>query len=133
MTTKKFTPPKSLATCADTLYKLREERLALQKQVDALAEQESILREHLINNLPKSSATGISGKLATAKVETKSVVQVADWDALYAYIIKNAKKGGFALLQRRVSDSAVREIWEEKKEVPGCKAFNVPVVSVTKR
>jgi len=131
--TKKFTPPKSLATCADMLYSIREERYALNKQVDALAEKEAALREHLINNLPKSEATGIAGKIARATVENKSVVQVQDWDKLYSYIIKNAKKGAFALMQRRVSESAVREIWEAKKEVPGCAAMNVPVVSVVKR
>jgi hypothetical protein len=130
---KEFKPPKSLATCADMLYKLREERYALNKQVDALQEKETALREYLINNLPKSSATGISGKLATVKVELKRIVQVEDWDKLQKYIIKNASKGSFALLQRRVNATAVEEIWADKKTVPGCVPFSVPVVSVTKR
>ena len=129
----KFTPPKSLAACADLLYKTRNERLELSKKVDELQAKETALREHLINNLPKSEATGVAGKLARASIEMKSVVRVADWDKLYAYIIKNAKKGSFALMQRRVSEPAVREIWESNKEVPGCEAMNIPVVSLTKR
>lgn len=133
MSKKEFTPPKSLATCADLLFQTRVERLELSKQVEELAKKEATLREHLINNLPKSDATGISGKFATARIEMKSVVQVTDWDAVYQFVIKNAKKGGFALLQRRISDSAVREIWEAHKEVPGCAAMNIPVVSLTKR
>ncbi len=130
---KKFTPPRSLAVCADMLYKTREERLALQKQVDALQEKETALREHLINNLPKSQSTGISGKLATARIELKTVVQVTDWDKLYAHIVKNAKKGAFALMQRRVSNSAVDEMWTQGKEVPGVEPYTMPVVSITKR
>lgn len=130
---KKFTPPKSLASCADMLYKIREERYALNKQVTALEEKEAVLREHLINNLPKSDATGIAGKVARATVESKSIVQVSDWDKLQAYILKNAKKGAFALMQRRISEGAVREIWDSGKEVPGCTSFKVPVVSVVKR
>lgn len=131
--TKEFKPPKSLAVCADLLYTTREERLTLQKEVDVLVAKESALREHLINNLPKSDASGIAGKLARASVELKTTIKVADWDKLYAYVIKNAKKGSFALLQRRVSDGAVREIWEQGKEVPGCEPYKVPVISITKR
>lgn len=132
-TKKKFALPKSLAACADLMYSLREKRYAMQKEVDEVAAQESALREHLINNLPKSSATGISGKLANARIELKQTIQVEDWDKLTKYIIKNASKGAFALMQRRVSESAVREIWESRKQVPGVKPFDVPVVSLTKR
>lgn len=125
--------PKSLATCADMLYETREARLKLKSEVDTLSELETALREHIINNLPKSQATGIAGKVARATIEQKSVVQVADWDAFYDYIVKNRKKGSFALMQRRVSESAVREIWDAGKAVPGCKAFTVKTVSVVKR
>lgn len=128
-----FKIPKSLATCADMLYTIRETRYKLNKEVDALAEQEAALREHIINNLPKSQATGIAGKLARATIEKKQIIKVDDWDKLQAYIVKNAKKGGFALLQRRVSESAVREIWDGGKTVPGTSAMDISVVSVTKR
>jgi hypothetical protein len=130
---KEFKPPKSLAACADLLYKTREERYAIQRTAKALEEREAALRDHLINNLPKSSATGISGKLATAKVELKRIVQVENFDKTLAYCIKNAKKGAFAILQRRINPSAVEEIWAAGKKVPGCEPFSVPVVSVTKR
>lgn len=125
--------PKSLATCADRLYKIRADRLKLQKSVTALEEQESALREHIINNLPKSQATGIAGKVARATIDSKSVPQVEDWDRLYDYISKNRKKGAFALLQRRLSDAAVRELWDADKVVPGVKSFTVKTVSVVKR
>jgi ribosomal protein S6 len=132
-TVKKFTPPKSLAVCADMLYTIREERYALNAEVEALAAKEGILREHLINNLPKSSATGISGKVANAKIERKQIVIVESFDKTLAYCIKNQSKGAFALLQRRINESAVKEIWALKKAVPGLKAGSVPVVSLTKR
>ena len=130
---KAFKPPKSLATCADLLYTTREERYAAQKVVEALAAKEAILREHLINNLPKSDASGIAGKLARASIELKSTVKVNDWGKLYKYIAKNINQGSFALLQRRVGESAVREIWGQGKKVPGCEPYKVPVVSITKR
>jgi hypothetical protein len=133
MKAKAFKPPASLAACADLLYKTREQRYVLQRQATALEEQEGILREHLINNLPKSQASGISGKIANAKIETKQIVQVPDWLKLEKYIVRNANKGSFALLQRRVNASAVEELWAAGKKVPGCEPFKVKVVSVTKR
>lgn len=129
----KFKIPASLAVCADLLYKTREERYKLQKQATALEEQEGLLREHIIATLPKSKSTGISGKVATAKIELKTIVTVDNWDKLYAYIFKHKKEGAFALLQKRVSSTAVEEIWAAKKAVPGCKAMQVKVVSLTKR
>lgn len=128
-----FKPPKSLAACVDLLYKIRQERLAKDKEAAALKEKETALSEHLINNLPKSEASGIAGKVARVSIETKQIVTVTDWDKLYDYVVKNKKKGAFALLQRRVSDSAVKEIWQAGKPVPGCSPFNVPVISLTKR
>ena len=65
MATKKtYKFPKKIGTCADKLYKLRQDRLAQQKIVDALQEEESALKTHIINTLPKSEASGVSGKLA---------------------------------------------------------------------
>jgi hypothetical protein len=130
---KVFTPPKSLAVCADTLYKLREAHYELQRKAKELEEQEGILREHLINHLPVSKATGISGKIANAKIELKPIVTVADWSKLEKYIVKNASKGAFALLQHRVNNSAVEEIWGAGKKVPGCERMQIKVISLTKR
>ena len=130
----KFKIPKALAAVADRLYQVREERLSLQKQVDYMAAEEAALRDHLINNLPKSQATGIAGKLIRASIESRTVVVVKDWDAVYSYILKNGKKnpGVFSLLQRRVGDATVKEMWENGKEVPGVEALKVPFVSLTK-
>ena len=124
-----FKVPKQLATCADLLYTIRQERLALEKQLKELKSRESLLREHLINTLPKSEASGIAGRVARAKIETKEVPQVEDWEVLQKYV---KRTGAFELLQRRLSDTAIKERWEAGKEVPGVKHFKAVVVSCTK-
>ena len=124
--------PKSLALAVDMYYSKREERLALQRQVDLLAADEALLKSHLIDNIPKSDATGIAGKLARVSVTTKDVPQVQDWDEFYAYVAKNVKKGSFALLNRAVNAKAVGEIWEAGKTVPGVGAHTVVNLSVNK-
>lgn len=126
--------PKTLAQCADRLYEVRQQRFALQKQVEAMEREESAIREHLINTLPKSQASGIAGKVARVTVETKTVVSVTNWDDLWKYVVKQYPKnpGVTSLLQRRVGEASVKEIWAAGKEVPGCAPFDVPVVSLNK-
>ena len=126
--------PKTLAGCADRLYEVRQLRLAKQREVEAFEKEESALREHLIQNLPKSQASGIAGKTARASIANKVVVQVTNWDEVYGYIVKNFKKnpGVFALLQKRVGEAAVKEIWEAGKKVPGTQPLEVPTVSLNK-
>lgn len=121
--------PKTLGACADRLYKLREDRLKKQKEVDALVAEESAIKNHIIDTLPRSEASGVTGRVGRITINEKVVPRVEDWDAFYKHI---AKTKAFELLQRRVSDTAVKERWEDGKKVPGIDGFNVKYVSVTK-
>ncbi len=124
--------PKSLAAVADLYYTKREERLELQRQAAAIEEDEKLLKQHLIDNLPKSQATGVAGKLVRVSVTTKEVPQVTDWDKFYAYVAKNKAKGGFALLNRAVNAKAINEIWDSGKKVDGVGKFTAVNLSVNK-
>jgi hypothetical protein len=128
-----FKIPKNLGEIPDLLHDLIDERLALQRQAEEIGKREQMLKDHLINTLPASDAFGITGKFFTAKIETKRKAVAKDWDLIYGYIIKNAKKGGFALLNRAINQAATTELWDAGKEVPGVEAFNVKTVSLTKR
>lgn len=126
---KKFKFPKALGTCADKLFELRNKRLEMQKAVDAVGAEESALKTHIIESLPKSEASGVAGKLARVTVITKQVPQVKDWDAFYKYV---KKTGQFDLMQRRLTDAAIKERWEAGKEIPGVEHFNAVSVSINK-
>lgn len=120
--------PKSPAACADLLYQTRKDRLELQHKIDDLAELETALKEFFINSLPKSQASGIAGKVARVQLGAKIVPQVADWPAFYKYVKKN---DAFYLMQKRLSESGIVEIWEDGKKVPGVEKFSVVTVSCT--
>lgn len=124
-----FKLPKTLAQCADLLYETKAARLAQQKVVDELQAKESLLREHLIANLPKSEASGVAGKVARVTIGTDTIPRVDDWDLLWKHV---KKTGQFELLQKRVSNVAVEERWEHGKEVPGVGHFKVVKVSLNK-
>ena len=125
----KYKFPKALGACADNLFELRNKRLAKQKKVDEIASEETALKNYIIENLPKSEASGVAGKLARVTVVTKQVPQVKDWDAFYKYV---KKTGSFDLVQKRLTDAAIKERWEAGKEIPGVEHFNVVSVSINK-
>lgn len=125
----KYKFPKAMGACADQLFKIREKRKEMQKLVDAVEAEEKALKEHIINNLPKSEASGVAGKLCRVTVITKQIPQVQDWDKFYAHV---KKTGDFELLQRRLTDTAVKERWENGKKIPGVESFNAVTLSINK-
>jgi hypothetical protein len=125
----KYKFPPKMGACADRLYLLREQRLAKQREAEAIELEEKALKEHIILTLPKSEASGVAGKVARVTVITKVVPQVKDWDVFYKHV---KKTGQFDLLQRRLTDSAIKERWENGKEVPGVEHFNALIVSLNK-
>lgn len=121
--------PPSIGLCADLYSEVRELRLAMQKHVDAVKARETEIREFIINNLSKSDDTGAAGKRYRAQIVTKDVPALKDWDAFTDYVIAN---GRFDLLQKRLSDRAVKDMWEEGQSVPGVEKFRTVDVSITK-
>lgn len=118
-----------LGECADALYRLREQRLALQRELDGLAAEETRYREHLIAALEQQGLTAVAGQTCRAGLNPTHIGHVSDWAALEEYIIVT---GDFSLLQRRLNDAALRERWAEGETVPGVDPFAVTKVSLTK-
>lgn len=125
----KFKMPKTMAECADLAYQLRERRLEIQRSTKEIEEQEKLVREYLINNLPKSQASGVSGKVANAKIERETVPTVTDKAKFLAYV---KKTGQFDLITSSMNTRAVKERWDNKKKVPGVGEFQVVKLSLTK-
>ena len=124
-----YRPPKTIGACADRLYELKELKSEAQKAVDKIEEERKALERHVIETLPKSAALGVAGKVARVTVVTKQVPQVKDYEPFYAFIKKNNR---FDLLQKRLSEGAIKEIWDQGKTVPGVEAFTAVTISLTK-
>lgn len=128
-----FKLPKTLAQCADLAYELRNERLDIQRSIDPIKEKESLLKDHLIENLPKSDASGVSGAVANAKITSSPEPRVEDWDAFYAWVKKQKGVEGFNFLGRTIAKDAIVEYQERTGKLPpGIGTFNVIKVSLTK-
>lgn len=124
--------PKTIGACADKLYKLREKRYELSRQIKEIEAEEAELKEYVINSLNKQESAGVSGKIANVRVKAENVPVVEDWEAFYKYV---ARTKSFDMLQRRINTKAVRERIEDKKDFAskaGIGSFTTVSVSITK-
>lgn len=121
--------PKSIGRCADLYAETRALRLAMEKETKAVQEREAEIREHIISNLSKSDDTGAAGLRFRAQIVMKEVPRAADWAVIHAYV---QKTGRFDLLQKRLGEKAVADMWEAGDDVPGVEKMNIPEVSITK-
>ncbi len=126
---KTYKFPKPMGARADLIYALRAKRQVAQKIVDEIEAEEKALKELIINELPKSESRGVTGKVANVKVIIKDVPQVDDWDKFYEYVRKTKRTD---LLQRRPAETAINEILDSGKTVPGVKMFKAVTLSITK-
>lgn len=119
--------PKPLGTLIDDIWALRESKRNLETQVKdieaSIAESEAALMERLdAEGVDKST-----GKKASVSISKSVVATIVDWDTFTAYV---AKKKYFHLLQRRVSDTAARELFEQQGQVPGLEPFTKRKVNI---
>lgn len=124
-----FKLPKTMAACADAYYLAREARLAKEREAEELKKTENLIKQHLIDNLPKSDATGAIGKVAQVTVVNKTIPKVDNWDLFYAHI---KKTGHFDLLNKALNKKAVEERWDNKKAVPGVESYTDITLSIHK-
>lgn len=122
--------PKTLGVCADHLKEVESLRLAMQKEVDAVKKRENELRDHIINNLSVSDDTGAVGKKYIAQIKTEDKPTVNDWEEFYDFIFAEDRPD---MLQKRLNESAIKEMWEDDQKVPGIGKFIAKKLSVTKR
>ena len=129
--------PKKLpfGAAADLLYQLRSV-IALVPNLnapfdDVLAPAIKTLNDHFINSLPVGESSGVQGFSARVQITDNPVPVIASdgWPKLYAYI---AKTKSWELLNKAINRNAVRERWDQRKQVPGVTVFHDKKVSCTK-
>ena len=129
MATKAVAFPKTMGMAIDTLYTLRAQRLAMQKDVDALQAQETALADHIVQKLHEGDMQGSRGSVATASIERSTQAEVTDWPTYLAYLVANKQ---WEMVQKRVGITALRERWDNAVEVPGVRPIVVEKLHLTK-
>lgn len=121
--------PTSLGRCADLYKEVRDVRLAMEKETEAVHARENEIKEHLINNLSKQDSGAAGLKYRAQRVE-KTKYAVKDWPSFWDFVIKNKRTD---LVQKRIADKAVEDYVEQTETLlPGTERLTVVDVSVTK-
>lgn len=133
-TTPKSTIPNSIGGLIDLMYTTQVKRLALEKEAAKFQEVENSIEALLLEKYAGEELNGAMGKLAklATRPEELPTVKAADgdWDKVYTYILRHKD---FSILQKRLSTTAIREIWKQGRVVPGVSKFTKIKVSLTKR
>jgi hypothetical protein len=105
----------------DTLYQLRSQRLALEKEADELKKQEKELEDYLVNGFSALGLSSAKGSLASFSFVKLDQPNVKDWDLLYKFIVE---RNDFSLLHKRIGAESWREYLENDSVlVPGTEIF----------
>ena len=107
----------------------RAERLALQKQVEALEVEEKDLKAKVLEALRKSPSKAVSNGDRLFQLVPGDEPKAEDWPKIYEYILKTKS---FDLLQRRLNNAAVKERWEDNVKIPGVVSIPTESLSDTK-
>ena len=127
--------PMTLGEACDRLWQLREDKRKADAEVKRLEteikgdkDKGIVGMEGTVMSLLDSQGTRkAEGSKASVSITEAVVGNVEDWEALWPYIAKNKF---WHLVQKRVSDPALRELWALKKTVPGVQPFTKRSVSV---
>jgi len=104
----------------DALNQLREDKRALEEKIKIIEGSYHELEEALMEDLETQGMDKATGKKATVSISSTVVGNLVDDKAFFAYV---KKTGYFHLLQRRLSDPAIRELLESKGSIPGVEPF----------
>jgi Cdc6-like AAA superfamily ATPase len=120
---------KNIAELIDEYVKANTERKQLQKQADTLEEKEKDLLAtiHAAMHKAKMSSSTSHGYEVVLTPVKKPVVN--DWDSFRAYI---RDTNNFGLLHARVTETAVKEIMESGRIVPGVELVELEVAKILK-
>lgn len=114
-------PPKTVGAIIDEMWAFREEKRQLEAQVKKVESKIKDVETELADRMKAEGLKKATGTKATAAFGEPTVsANVTDWDLLWPYIAKNKY---FHMVQRRINDTAYRELLDLGKKVPGVEAF----------
>jgi len=120
---------RELASHVDAYASLDSRLTELNKLVETVKSERARIKAVIIEQMKASNLTACGGVEATVTIATKSVPSVVSWDDLWDYI---AKHGRFDLLHKRVTEAAVKEMWDNGELVPGVNALPVDTLGISR-
>ncbi|NOY61010.1 MAG: hypothetical protein GXO75_19035 [Calditrichaeota bacterium] len=99
----------------DRLYRLREERLRLQRQADEVKKQENVVKDELLELMQIEGITKAAGEIASISIGIDIYPRVVEKQKFYRWAVENNR---FDLLQSSVNKAPIKEMVELENELP---------------
>lgn len=106
----------------------KAQRLQMQKLTDALEVKEKQLKESIIQALRNKDLKPLGEAASKVTLSSKDKPTVSDWPKVYDFIYANH---AIDLLQKRLTETAVKLRWDDNISIPGVDKFPVYDISVT--
>lgn len=113
----------------DRIVVLREELAEVAEQEKFIKGEISAIEDELLTRMDERKTDRLSNDKLTASKTTTVHASVLDWDAVYDFI---KTSGDFSLVQKRISETAYRELLA-MGQVPGIIPKEVTKVGFRKR
>jgi hypothetical protein len=111
------------------LFEMREQRLTLQHQVDKMEQDEKDLMYTLTSTMVDGNIVELEADEFIAKRKSVNSPLVNDWAATLEYV---RATGQVDLLQKRLTESAVKARWDSGVDIPGVDKVVKHTVTITK-
>lgn len=124
--------PKTAGGIIDALFTQDQVIRGINVALTEAKQQRERMVEHAFTVFKNDDLEGGRGKLAQCSISRNVVPQVedpADWPKLFRWILKTKD---FSVLQKRLGVTHIRDLWDDKKKVPGVVPFTKIGLSVTK-
>jgi hypothetical protein len=99
----------TVGSLIDKLHTIRNRKRELEEEIKILSDNYKQVEATLMGRLDAEGVSKSTGKHATASITEVVVCNPIDWEAAWKLIAKNPQ-----LVQRRISDPAFREMYEQK-------------------
>ena len=126
---KPVTNAQAMGELADEWWTLRASRLAIEKEVARIREQDSRAKSALLQSLTENKVTSVGGQKVRVTHVVKDKPSVNDWEEVYSYI---RETGSFDILQRRIGERAVKDRWDDGVKIPGIVSYPIDEISYSK-
>ena len=121
--------PKQLQKDVDNLFALRAKRLTLQRQADAIKDDETMLAEAVLTSLHTLKLDSVRTQTATASIRRTVVAQLVDEASFLKWAQKPANRD---CLKVDVHGDAFRARLKDGVKVPGVTPFTKEALTVNK-
>jgi hypothetical protein len=119
---------KELAVVAEFFWQTQIQRLAADKVAAELKADEYVAQEIVIAQLRLQEISAIGSDTVILELRHTYEPRVTDWSVYWKYVLKTKD---LSLVERRPGKAAIKERWEDGKEIPGVDKF--PVYKLSKR